>query len=74
MKHPLKSFVIAVTGDFGTDRSFEKIRQWIQVNGGVFSYDINAQVTHLVCSKEYFRKNRGLGTRRESNSPSDFRS
>ena len=61
MKQPFKSFVIAVTGDFGPNRSFEKMRQWIQVNGGIFSYDINPQVTHLVCSKEHFMKNRGLG-------------
>ena len=61
MKEPFKAFTIAVTGDFGQNRSFEKMRQWIHVNGGTFSYEINPDVTHLICSKEHFKKSRGLG-------------
>ena len=61
MKGPFKAFTIAVTGDFGQNRSLEKMRQWIQVNDGTFSYDVNSDVTHLICSKEHFKKNRGLG-------------
>ena len=61
MKDLLKRCTIAVTGDFGAARSFEKIRQWIQVNGGNFSYDITPQVTHLICSKDHFRKSVTMG-------------
>ena len=53
--------MIVVTGDFGQDRSFEKMRQWIQINGGTFAYDINPSVTHLICSKEHYKRNKGLG-------------
>ncbi|KAM0805679.1 hypothetical protein BDR22DRAFT_968894 [Usnea florida] len=55
-KQPLKRLTIAVTGDFGEQRSVEQMRRWIHVNGGTFAYDVSAEVTHLVCSKEHFKK------------------
>ena len=61
MKDAMKRFTIAVTGDFGEHRGFEKMRQWIQVNGATFSYDVSPIVTHLICSKEHFRKNVTMG-------------
>ena len=64
MKDPLKALTIAVTGDFGPARTNDKIRQWVQVNGGTFSYDINLNVTHLICSNEHFRKGSKMGTYR----------
>ena len=60
-KKPLKSLTIAVTGDFGEQRSVEQMRKWIYVNGGKFAYDVSAGVTHLVCSKEHFKKNVIMG-------------
>ncbi|CAD6575326.1 MAG: hypothetical protein ASARMPREDX12_001535 [Alectoria sarmentosa] len=56
-RQPLKGFIIAITGDFGERRSFEQMRHWTQVNGGTFAHDISSEVTHLVCSKERFKKN-----------------
>lgn len=61
MKDPLKGFTIAVTGDFGQDRSFEKIRKWVQANGGSFAYEITPRVTHLVCSKNHHKKDVIMG-------------
>lgn len=61
-KQPLKNFTIAITGDFGERRSFEQMRHWIQVNGGTLAYEISSDVTHLVCSKERFKKNVVMGT------------
>ncbi|KAL9633021.1 MAG: hypothetical protein Q9164_004947 [Protoblastenia rupestris] len=52
----LKRFTIAVTGDFGEQRTLEKIRQWICYHGGTFTWEISRKVTHLVCSKENYRK------------------
>ena len=60
-KQPLKRCTIAITGDFGEQRSTEQIRKWISVNGGVVAHEITPKVTHLVCSKEHFKKNVAMG-------------
>lgn len=62
MKHPLKRFAIAITGDFGETRTHDKMRQWIEANGGTFAPKISAEVTHLVCSKEHYKKSVTMGT------------
>ncbi|MCJ1425716.1 hypothetical protein MMC29_003616, partial [Sticta canariensis] len=56
MKDPLKRFTIAVTGDFGPQRSHEKIRQWVEANGGTFASNITPKVTHLICSRQHFKR------------------
>lgn len=56
MKHPFKPFTIAVTGDFGETRTHDKMKQWIEANGGTFAPKISVEVTHLVCSKEHYKK------------------
>lgn len=56
MKHPLHRFTIAVTGDFGESRGHDKMKQWITRNGGKFTTDISSKVTHLICSKEHYKK------------------
>ena len=56
MKYPLKQFTIAVTGDFGESRGHDKMKQWITRNGGKFTVDISPKVTHLICSKEHYKK------------------
>jgi len=61
MKFALKHFVIAVTGDFGAARSHDKIKQWVQHNGGNFATEMTARVTHLVCSKDHFKKKVAIG-------------
>lgn len=61
MKNHLKNFMIAVTGDFGQHRTHEKIRQWIELAGGIFAPKIDSDVTHLVASKEHYKKNVLMG-------------
>ena len=56
MKYPLKQFTIAVTGDFGESRGHDKMKQWIIRNGGKFTINISPKVTHLICSKEHYKK------------------
>lgn len=60
-KQPLKRFTIAISGNFGEQRSVEKMRQWVHANGGTVASDISAEVTHLVCSKEHFKKDVAMG-------------
>ncbi|MCJ1233487.1 hypothetical protein MMC14_001445 [Varicellaria rhodocarpa] len=52
----LRSCVIAVTGDFGKERSIDRIKLWIEFFGGVFSPRIDARVTHLVCSRADYKQ------------------
>ena len=62
MKQPFKPFTIAVTGDFGEARTHDKIKQWIEANGGNFTLKISAEATHLVCSREHYKKQVAMGT------------
>ncbi len=61
MKTPLKKFTIAVTGEFGELRTHDKMKQWIEANGGTFATKISAKVTHLVCSREHYKKSVAIG-------------
>ena len=54
----LKKCVIAIAGDLGTGRDPRNIQRWVEINGGAFSFSINEGVTHLLCSKEYFKKHK----------------
>lgn len=60
-KQPLKRFTIAITGNFGEQRSLEKMRKWIHVNGGTVAQEVNREVTHLICSKKHFKQNVAMG-------------
>lgn len=62
MKYPLRQLTIAVTGDFGRVRTHEKLKQWIEKNGGKFVRTISEDVTHLICSKEDYKDGAPLGT------------
>ena len=66
MKYPLKPFTIAVTGDFGESRGHDKMKQWIIRNGGKFTVDIGSKVTHLICSKEHYKRAVMMGMTRHS--------
>ena len=61
MKNPLKRFTIAITGDFGKARSLDKLKQWIETNGGVFATKVGSEVTHLICSTEHYKKSVAMG-------------
>ena len=61
MKDPLKKCTIAVTGDFGKTRTTEKLKHWIEKNGGTYATKIDGDVTHLICSLEHFKKSVSMG-------------
>ena len=52
----LKRFTIALAGNFGPDRTEEKIQGWIAAHGGIFASDISSNVTHLVCSLKAYKQ------------------
>ncbi|MCJ1246397.1 hypothetical protein MMC30_003604 [Trapelia coarctata] len=56
-KEALKKCTIAVTGDFGKEKTYEKIKHWIEFQGGSMATKVEVKVTHLVCSHEHFKKN-----------------
>ena len=39
----------------------DKIPQWIRANGGKYSKDINNEVTHLITTKEAYKRNVPIG-------------
>lgn len=57
----LQNKVITLTGDFGESRSYAKIRQWIQAQGGRMVTGISSEVTHLVASKKHFEASVSMG-------------
>lgn len=61
VKNPFKGRIIAITGDFGKQRSHEKIKQWIEANGGTYAERISVEVTHLVCSKKHYKGSVTMG-------------
>ncbi|MCJ1389867.1 hypothetical protein MMC18_002724 [Xylographa bjoerkii] len=54
MPHGFKKCIIALTGDF--DKPYERIKKWIEIQGGEFTSKIDSNVTHLVSSKDHFKK------------------
>jgi NAD-dependent DNA ligase len=50
MKEPLQKLVVAISGDFGKDRTRKQLKQWIEVNGGQFANSISADVTQYAHS------------------------
>ena len=57
----MQGLTIAVTGDFGESRGHDKMKQWILHNGGRFASEISPRVTHLICSKEHYKKSVSMG-------------
>ncbi|MCJ1281427.1 hypothetical protein MMC26_000746, partial [Xylographa opegraphella] len=54
MPNGFKRCTIALTGNF--DKPYEKVKKWIENQGGQCSARIGSNVTHLVCSEEHFKK------------------
>ncbi|EER27900.1 hypothetical protein D8B26_005983 [Coccidioides posadasii str. Silveira] len=53
-----KSFhkvTVCIAGNFGAQN--DKIKQWVEVNGGTFSKKVTADVTHLIATEPAVRKN-----------------
>jgi len=56
MKNPLKGFTIAVSGDFGAGRAEPNIRRWVENSGGKFTSKLTKDTTHVICTKEHWKK------------------
>ncbi|KAF2865165.1 hypothetical protein BDV95DRAFT_263607 [Massariosphaeria phaeospora] len=52
----LKKLIITASGDVGPGRGNEQIRKWVDANGGKWVSKIQKGVTHLICSKENWKK------------------
>lgn len=59
MKDPFKKVHLCSVGHFGGNG--DKIPQWVRANGGQYSKNISQDVTHLVATKEAFKKNVDAG-------------
>ncbi|KAI4202671.1 MAG: hypothetical protein LQ346_001933 [Caloplaca aetnensis] len=55
VRNPLMGLTIAATGDFGSGRGHEKLKQWVEKNGGQWAIKMSEDVTHLICTKEDYR-------------------
>jgi anthranilate synthase/indole-3-glycerol phosphate synthase/phosphoribosylanthranilate isomerase len=51
---------VCLVGDFGTKA--EKVKQWVEANGGKLSKHVDSDVTHLITTKDAFRKPVADGT------------
>jgi hypothetical protein len=47
---------ILLSGDFGKDRSYDKIKKWVEYMGATYATKVDWGVTHLVCSMEDYKK------------------
>ncbi|WEW55907.1 anthranilate synthase / indole-3-glycerol phosphate synthase [Emydomyces testavorans] len=45
---------VCTAGDFGTQA--DKIKQWVEANGGIYSKQLTLDVTHLITTEAAFRK------------------
>ena len=61
MKEPLTNCIIAITGDFGATRSITALKKWIEVNGGKVAKAVSSKTTHLICSKENWKRQVSTG-------------
>ncbi|KAI1861150.1 hypothetical protein JX265_009769 [Neoarthrinium moseri] len=51
-----KNIVVALAGKMSGDFTDEKLTEWMKLRGGSFSAEFDNSVTHLVASKEQFKK------------------
>ncbi|KAM5442306.1 hypothetical protein MferCBS31731_002681 [Microsporum ferrugineum] len=54
MGKAFKNVTLSVIGEFGPKT--DKFKQWVEANGGKFSKEVNDQVTHLLSTKEAFKR------------------
>lgn len=58
----LKGLIISVAGDLGSGKGNEQLKKWVDTNGGQWALRVTKAVTHLICSKEAYKKNVDAGT------------
>ncbi|KAI1413753.1 hypothetical protein F5Y13DRAFT_198537 [Hypoxylon sp. FL1857] len=52
----LNGCVVAMTGSLGDEWNEVNVSRWVTLNGGVFSRDVDASVTHVLTTAEEFKK------------------
>jgi hypothetical protein len=58
----LKNLVITAVGDMGPGKSNEQLKRWVEANSGRWQPRFTKGVTHLICSKDAYKKNDSAGT------------
>jgi hypothetical protein len=51
-----KNLLIAASGDFGSNRTHNDLRRWVETNGGNFTTRLSEEVTHLVCTNDHWNR------------------
>ena len=54
MGKTFRKVTLSLAGNFNAKE--EKVKQWVEANGGTFSKHVNSDVTHLVATKAAFSK------------------
>ncbi|KAF1962294.1 hypothetical protein CC80DRAFT_531217 [Byssothecium circinans] len=52
----LKNLVITAAGEVGPGKGNEKIKKWINANGGIWVPKVSERVTHLIASKDAWKR------------------
>ncbi|MCJ1351435.1 MAG: hypothetical protein MMC33_001419 [Icmadophila ericetorum] len=60
--YPFLGFKIAVTGYFSEDWPHDKFQFFIEKGGGIFAFEIDRDVTHLICTTYDYLHNAVKGT------------
>jgi hypothetical protein len=57
----LKNLVITSVGDHGAGKGNEQLKRWVEANGGRWQPRVSKNITHVICSKEAWKKNAEAG-------------
>lgn len=54
----LKNLIISAVGDVapGSGKDYSQLRKWVEANGGRWMPRVMKGITHLICSKEAWKK------------------
>ena len=61
MKQILKNYVVTATGDLGEARNHANLRKWVEANGGKWASSVTKDCTHLICSKDHWKRQVAAG-------------
>ncbi|KAI9694623.1 MAG: hypothetical protein M1822_000239 [Bathelium mastoideum] len=51
-----RNLTVATTGDLGPSNPPEKVRGWVEHNGGTFTSTVDEHTTHLIASKDHWKR------------------
>jgi hypothetical protein len=57
----LKNLVITAIGDLGPGNGNEHLKRWVEANGGRWEPRVTKGITHVICSKDAWKKNIDAG-------------